>query len=32
MDLTIHHARLDSTDQVVDFGISGGKIVTLQEE
>ena len=31
MDLTIHHARLDSTDQVVDLGIAGGKIVTLQE-
>jgi len=31
MDLTIHHARLDSTDQVVDLGISGGKIVTVQE-
>jgi len=30
MDLTIHHARLDSTDQVINVGIADGKIAALQ--
>ena len=32
MDLTIHHARLDTTDQVVNVGISGGRIAALQAD
>ena len=32
MDLTIHHARLDSTDQIINVGITGGKIVALQAD
>ena len=30
MDLTIHHARLDSTDQTINVGIAGGRIAALQ--
>ena len=30
MDLTIHHARLDSTDQVINVGIAGGMIAAFQ--
>ncbi len=31
MDLTITHARLDSTDRMVNIGIENGKIVAIQE-
>jgi cytosine/creatinine deaminase len=30
MDLTIHHARLDSADQTINVGIAAGKIAALQ--
>jgi len=32
MDLTIHHARLENAEQVINVGIAGGKIVALQED
>ena len=32
MDLTIHHARLDSTGQVINLGIEGGRIAVLQDD
>jgi cytosine deaminase len=32
MELTIHHAQLDSGDRVVNVGIAGGKIVALHED
>jgi cytosine deaminase len=31
MDLTLHNARLDGAKQIINVGIAGGKIVTLQE-
>jgi len=32
MDLTIHRARLENTDQTINVGIAGGKIVALQAD
>ena len=32
MDLTIHHVRLEDTDQTINVGITGGTIVALQAD
>lgn len=32
MDLTIHHARVENAEQIINAGIAGGKIVALQED
>jgi len=32
MDLTIHHVRLEDTDQTINVGITGGTVVALQAD
>jgi cytosine/creatinine deaminase len=32
LNLTIHNARMDSTNQIVNLGVNEGKIVTIQED